>query len=155
MPRTLNLTSLFALLLIATSSLTGCFVFVEEDVYVDDDDSVYQPPPVVNHAPVFDGNDSWWLCEYDEVRDDYFFEFQAVVDDLDGWTDVEFVDVTIFLADDPDYMIDTFGLVYEGEGVWGGLVWERESDLFCGEAVDVLFEAWDNYGDRSDMLIRY
>gem|GEM_PF-2018128 len=155
MSRTLTLLSL-SLALLATSSLTGCFVFVEDDdnVYVDDDDDQSQPP-VVNHIPRFDGNDSWWLCDFDEPRDDYFFEFQAVVDDLDGWMDVAFVDVSIFLAEDPTYMVDTFGLLYEGQGVWGGLVWERESDLFCGEPVDVLFEAWDNYGDKSEMLIRY
>ena len=152
MPRTLNLMSILALLLVATSGLSGCFVFIDEPV---DDDDAYAPPPPVNHAPVFDGNDSWWLCDYDGARDDYFFEFQAVVDDLDGWTDIEFVDVSIFLADDPNYMVDSFELLNEGQGVWGGLIWERESDLFCGGAVDVLFEAWDNFGDKSELLIRY
>ena len=140
-----------ALALLATSSLTGCFVFVDD---YDPDPDPYQPPPGVNPAPLFDGNDSWWLCGYDEIRDDYFFEFQAVVDDLDGWMDVQYVDVTVFLADD-DYVVETFSLVSEGDGYWGGLMWERESNLFCGEAVDVLFEAWDSYGDMSDLFLRY
>ncbi len=140
------------LLLVAASSLSGCFIFVDDE----DDGPVYAPPPaVVNHAPLFDGNDSWWLCAYDDIRDDYFFEFQAVVDDLDGWTDVQFVDVTVFLADDPNYVVETFSLVYEGEAMWGGLMWERESNLFCGEPIDVLFEAWDSFGDMSDLLLRY
>lgn len=153
MSHALKQLSMLAIVLFATSSLTGCFIFLEEEVY--DDDDAYERPPVVNHGPLFDGNDSWWLCDYDEVRDDHFFEFQAVVDDLDGFTDVQYVDASIFLAEDPTYMVDTFGLVYEGDAVWGGLVWERESDLFCGEAVDVLFEAWDSYGDKTELLIRY
>ncbi len=151
MSRQLNLLFSLVLLTVATSGLSGCFIFVD-----DNDDPAPPPAPVaVNHAPVFDGNDSWWLCEYDPYADDYYFEFQAVVDDLDGWGDVAFVDTTVFLAGDHSYVVDTFELVYEGQGVWGGLMWERESNLFCGEAVDVLYEAWDSYGELSDLLIRY
>lgn len=139
------------LLALATTSLSGCFVFL------DDDDDDYNPPPPapVNAVPIFDAGASYWLCDYDSYADDYFFEFQAAVDDADGYHDVQYVDASVFLADDPTYMIDTFSLIYESDGIWGGLVWERESDLFCGEAVDVLFEAWDSYGDKAELLIRY
>lgn len=142
-----------ALVLLALSliALPGCFIFVEDD----DDDHSYEEPVFINSVPEFDAVDSWWQCDWSEQNQDYFFEFQARVEDYDGPRDVAYVDATVFLAGDPDYMIDTFGLIYEQGAVWGGLVWESESDLYCGEAIDVLFEAWDSHGDKAELLLRY
>jgi hypothetical protein len=140
----------FVLLALALTALPGCFIFVDED-----DDDYIDEPVFINSVPEFDAVDSWWQCDWSEQNQDYFFEFQARVEDFDGPRDVAYVDATIFLADDPDYMIDSFGLIYEDGAIWGGLVWESESDLYCGEAIDVLFEAWDSYGDKAELLLRY
>lgn len=141
-----------ALLALATSALSGCFVFVDDD---DDDVIVVEEPVYVNSVPEIDAGDSWWQCDWSDQREDYWFEFQAHVDDFDGPRDVQYVDATVFLADDPDYMVDTFALLYESDAIWGGIVWEAESNLYCGEAIDVLIEAWDSHGDKAELLIRY
>lgn len=142
-----------ALLALAFSTLPGCWVFIEDD---DDDVIIVDEEPVyVNSAPVFDASDSWWQCDWSDQREDYWFEFQAHVDDFDGSWDVQYVDATVFLADDPDYMVDSFPLLHEDGPIWGGIVWEAESNLYCGEAIDVLFEAWDSDGAKVELLIRY
>ena len=148
-----NPAPLLALLALSLATLPGCFVFLDDDD--DDHVDVYEEPVIVNAVPEFDASDSWWQCDWDEQRADYWFEFQAHVDDFDGPRDVQYVDATVFLADDPGYMVDTFSLFYESDGRWGGIVWEAESDLYCGEAVDVLLEAWDSAGAKAELLIRY
>ncbi len=145
-------TTALVLFALALSALPGCFIFVEDD---DDHVDRVEEPVWVNSVPEFDVGDSWWACDWDETRQDYYFEFQARVEDWDGPHDVLYVDATVFLADDADYMIDTFGLIHEDGPIWGGLVWEAESDLYCGEAIDVLFEAWDGAGDKAELLLRY
>jgi hypothetical protein len=141
---------LTALLLAQTTTLSGCFLFVEEHVIEDHD-----PPPPVNHAPEIVEEGTWWLCDWDEVEFDHVFEFQIEVWDPDGDRDVVDAFVTVMLADDPGCVLGEFDLFDEGGGVWGGLVWERESDLFCGEPIDVRYEVYDAYGAGDGMTERY
>lgn len=140
--------SLLALLCLATTSLSGCFILLGDD---DDDDDV---PVVVNAIPDILEEETWWRCDLDTQMAEYFFEFQALVDDADGLEDVEYVDITVFDAE-TGQTIDGFSLINEGDGVWGGLVWESESALFCGEAIDVLFEAWDLYEGYDSFMLYY
>ena len=141
------------LLALTLTFLPGCFFIVDED----DDDDYYEeepPPPVVNYRPEIDTDGAWWQCDYDESADDYFFEFETLVNDYDGDWDVDFVLVTVFEAG-WDYEIDSFSLIHEDGNMWGGLVWERESELFCGEPIDVLFEAWDRDGAYDSFTLFY
>lgn len=132
--------------------LQGCFIFVDD--FDDDDDDDYEPPPAVNYEPEIDSAETWWFCDYDEGADDYFFEFQASVRDPDGDWDVQYVDVTVYRAD-TDLEFGSWSLMDEGDGIWGGLVWERESELYCGEPVDVVFETWDYDGAYDSMTLWY
>jgi len=136
---------------LSLSLLPGCFIFVGES---DDDDDYNEPPPEVNYEPEIDAEASWWFCDYDEQADDYFFEFETWVDDWDGDWDVDFVEVTILEAG-WNYEIDGFTLIHEDEAQWGGLVWERESELYCGEPIDVRFEAWDRSGAYDSFTLYY
>jgi hypothetical protein len=137
--------------LLTLALLPGCFIFLDDD-YDDDDVVIIVVEP--NSAPEIIEADTWWLCDYDGAADTYFFEFQASVDDLDGFGDVRFVDVTVEDAITNEYL-DSFGLVYEGGGIWGGLIWEDESNLFCGEEINVIVEAWDTEEAYDRLLIRY
>jgi hypothetical protein len=76
------------------------------------------------------------------------------VEDDDGPRDVDWVDVTVYEAGS-DRWIDGFTLLQEDGPVWGGLVWEDESNLWCGDPVDVLIEAWDSVDHYDSLLIRY
>ncbi len=143
-----SLVSLLALGVVATS-LSGCFIFLG-----DDDDDEFEPDPIVNVDPEILDEETWWRCDLDTDMEEYFFEFQAVVDDLDGIEDVEFVDVTVFDAD-LGTTLESFTLINEGAGVWGGLVWETESSLFCGEPIDVMFEAWDVFEGYDSLTLYY
>jgi|SaaInl4_150m_RNA_FD_contig_31_1830996_length_491_multi_4_in_0_out_0_1 hypothetical protein len=136
------------LLVMATMLLPGCFVFLDDD----DDD----PPPVVNYDPEIITGETEWFCEFSNSAADYFFEFVTVVEDDDGLGDVEYVDVTVYEANS-DYEIDSFGLIYEGDAMWGGVVWEMESDLYqwCGEPVDVRFEAFDRSNGYDSFTLYY
>ena len=132
--------------------LPGCFIFVDD--YDDDDDTTVIVVEESNHAPEILAGDTWWVCDFDAAADAYFFEFQASVDDLDGLGDVEFVDVTVLDAITEE-QLDSFGLIYEGDTIWGGLIWEDESNLFCGEEVDVIIEAWDRDDGYDRMVLSY
>jgi hypothetical protein len=147
----LNLMTTPALLLLPLLMLQGCFIFVDDHDDDDDDVIVY-----ANAAPiVLDGFDeTWWECAFADGEGDYFWEFQATVDDRDGLSDVQWVDVFVYF-DDGDTLVDDFGLINEGDGVWGGLVWETESNLRCGERVDVLFQVTDFAGDVDELWLAY
>ena len=134
--------------------LPGCFIFVDDEDFDDDDDTTIIVVEESNAAPEILAADTWWTCDYDGPANAYFFEFQARVDDLDGLGDVSFVDVTIEDAVTGEFL-DAFGLIYEGEGIWGGLVWEDEANLFCGEEIDVIVEAWDVYEAYDRLVIEY
>ena len=139
-----------SLALVTLFALPGCFIFVDEDL---DDD--YEPVvEFVNSAPEIVESESWWMCDYDAAANAYFFEFEAFVDDYDGYWDVEYVDVTVNDVVTGE-TLDGFGLIHEQDGVWGGLIWEDESNLFCGEAVDVIIEAWDSEDAYDRVMIRY
>lgn len=139
---------LVLMLVMAPMVLPGCFVFVDDD----DDD----PPPVVNYLPEIIGAETEWFCEYSETANDYFFEFVTVVEDDDGPSDIEYVDVTVYDAD-TTWEVDSFGLLYEGDAVWGGIVWEEESNLFewCGRPIDVTFVATDRAGASDTFTLYY
>ncbi len=137
--------TLLVLAALALVPLQGCFVFLEEEESVS---SSEQAP--INYQPSIVSDLSWWSCDYSPFEDEYFFEFQAVVDDLDGWSDIAEVNIYFYDAGSP-IARDSFAMIYEGEGVWGGLVWENETFLFCGDATDVIIEAWD-YFDANDFL---
>ncbi len=139
------------LLALSLTLLPGCFIFVDD---VDDDDDDDRVDVDVNYSPEIDPDGTWWRCDYDPAANDYFFEFQAIVDDWDGDWDVGYVDVTIVEAG-TDWEIDGFALLHEEDAMWGGLVWERESDLFCGEPIDVIFEAWDWDGAYDAFVLYY
>ena len=146
---TVPFSSLRALSLLALSSflLPGCFFIVAQDD--DDDDDV-----ILNEAPELIESLSYWNCDLDSQMGEYWFEFQTVVEDLDGLGDIEYVDVTV-LEPDTGFEIDSFALIDEGEGVYGGLVWESESSLYCGEPQDVLFEVWDFAGGYDSLTLYY
>jgi len=137
------LATLLVVSALALAPLQGCFIVVEED-----DNST--APVDVNHSPTILSDLTWWTCEFSPSVGEYFFEFQAVVDDLDGWSDVSDVNIYFFETGSPE-VLDSYSMHYEGEGVWGGLVWEDESFLFCGDATDAIIEAWDFF-DANDFL---
>lgn len=139
--RVLSLLTLFCFL------LPGCFFIVDGD---DDDDDVVP----LNESPELIESMSYWNCDLDSQMGEYWFEFQTVVEDLDGLSDIEYVDVTV-LEPDTGFQIDSFALIDEGEGVYGGLVWESESSLYCGEPQDVLFEVWDFAGGYDSLTLYY
>ena len=58
-------------------------------------------------------------------------------------------------VDDREVLLDDFGLLDEGSGIWGGLVWEVDSNLRCGERVDVLFQVGDLRGDTDELWLTY
>jgi hypothetical protein len=140
-----------ALIALPFLALQGCFVFV-----ADPDPPREEVVVVSNAAPrVLDGYDeTWWECTFSAPAGDYAWEFQATVDDADGLGDIAFVDVFVYV-DDSDVVLDDFGLLDEGDGVWGGLVWEMDSNLRCGERVDVLFEVGDSAGDIDSLWLTY
>jgi len=150
-----NLSTLRVLLTLTLAStlLPGCFIFFEEE---DDDHEDYEPAPTPppNAEPEIVSDETWWFCDIDESANEWYFEFQAVVEDWDGAVDVEFVDVTVYDPID-GFTIDGFSLLYEGDAVWGGIVWEFESNLYCGEPVDVVFEAWDYHGGYDSFTLYY
>jgi hypothetical protein len=153
-PRRDDMTKSITLLaaLFTLTTLPGCFIFMDD--YEDEENATIIIVEESNAAPEILAGDTWWICDLDGPADAYFSEFQAHVDDLDGLGDVQFVDVTIEDAITGEYL-DSFGLIYEGDGIWGGLIWEDESNLFCGEEVDVLVEAWDYEEAYDQMLITY
>lgn len=150
-PTLLHKTAAALLLLLPLLTLQGCFIFVDDYDEDDDDDVVF-----TNAAPeILRGYDeTWWECGFSDAQGDYYWEFQATVDDLDGLEDISFVDVFIYL-DDATYLVDDFGLIDEGDGVYGGIVWESESNLRCGERVDVLFQVGDFVGDLDEVWLTY
>jgi hypothetical protein len=137
------LATLLVLSALALAPLAGCFIVVEEE------DSSTEPLDI-NHTPTIIAELTWWTCEFSPSVGEYYFEFQAVVDDLDGWSDVSDVNIYFFEPSSAS-VLDSYSMHYEGEGVWGGLVWEDESLLFCGDATDAIIEAWD-YFDANDFL---
>lgn len=144
-------TRLLSLLVLATlAGLPGCFFYDFDD----DPEVEYRDPEPVNARPFIVAEDTWWTCDLDEDYG-YFFEFQALVEDDDGLRDVEYVDVSVFEAGYEDVDLGFFTLNYEGDGIWGGIVWEDESDLWCGDPVDVLFEAWDRDEAYDSLMVRY
>jgi len=127
--------------------------------FILDDDREEEPEPTpspepANSAPVIDSEESFWFCDWDGQAGDYFWEFQAVVWDDDGPRDVDAVEVTIWEAG-TSYFVDGFALLQEDDFMWGGLVWESESDLYCGDPVDVEIEAWDSVDHYARLLIAY
>jgi hypothetical protein len=85
---------------------------------------------------------------------EYWFEFQTVVDDLDGLGDIDQVNASVYDAD-TGAEFDSFRLIDEGGGVYGGLVWESETALYCGDPWDVTFEVWDLLGDSYSFTLYY
>jgi hypothetical protein len=138
--------SALTILVAIAMTLQGCFIVVEEE------DNLTEPSSesLLSAAPRIVEDLTWWTCEYSPYEGSYYFEFQAVVDDADGWSDVSEVNIYFFASESPS-VIDSFSMHYEGEGVWGGMVWEDETALYCGEATDAIIEAWDFF-DSSDIL---
>jgi len=141
--------TLLLLTAFALAPAQGCFVVIEEDESITSNSDV-----VLNNAPTIVTDLSWWTCDYSPFDGDYLFEFQAVVDDLDGWSDVAEVNIYFFESGSPTVQ-DSFSLHYEGEGVWGGMVLEGDSSLYCGGATDAIIEAWDYFDDSDYLSIVY
>ena len=136
---------LFFLSLAAMTSLSGCILVVDG---VDDDSGI------PNGIPYIVEDDTYWNCALDDVVGVYFWEFQAGVGDADGLADVESVLVDVVLADS-GFLLESVNLIDEGAGIWGGLVWEDESELYCGDAVDVTFTVYDFWGDSDSFTLYY
>ncbi len=135
---------------VTLTSLPGCIFLADPR-----DDPAPIPPAPRNGAPEILLDGTWWLCDWDEIDQDYFFEFQVEVWDADGDLDVADAAVTVYPADDPGYVLDSFSLFDEGDGIWAAIVWERETDLYCGEAIDVVYEAWDESGATDRIVEPY
>ncbi len=145
MPCMLNAHRLpFLLGLFVMASLSGCIFVVDRTSDNDIDNAI---PYVIEE-------DTYWNCALDDVVGVYFWEFQAGVGDADGLSDVETVIVDIVLSD-TGFMLESVNLIDEGDGIWGGLVWEDESDLYCGDAVDVTFTVYDFLGDSDSFTLYY
>jgi len=142
-PRLLIALPVFAALAL---SLQGCFIVVEEDEDLGDSSSSTS----FNSDPSIDVYQSWWTCDYSPYDDAFFFEFQAVVEDPDDWYSVDEVIIYFFAPGSPT-VLDSFAMNHEGGETWGGIVWEAETYLFCGEPVDAIIEA-RNYLDGTDSL---
>jgi hypothetical protein len=121
--------------------LTGCIVVVDDE-------------PPGNRPPEVLASDTAWQCQED-VSQGWYFEFQARVRDDDGFDDVVLVWVTVLPPNQSEPVIDEFDLFDEGAGIWGGVVWEDQSNLICGQGIDVLFTALDEAGDRGSLLLTY
>lgn len=136
------------------AALPGCFFVLDRD---DDDEPPPEPTPepFENFDPEFIEDETWWTCEEDPTSGDFFFEFQAGLSDNNGLDDIADVHVTVHPAGDLAGIVDDFAIFDEGDGLWGGVVWEGESNLFCTEPIDVAFEAWDAHGGYARLLIRY
>jgi len=130
------------------AALPGCVVYVDDD----DDDDI----PFVNELPYIleDEVSTYWSCGLDEMVSEYSFEFQTIVGDPDGLNDIDEVFAYVDDADTGE-ALDSFDLMNEGDGVYGGLVWEDESFLYCGEPIDVTFQVWDLHGDSASFTLFY
>ena len=145
MPHQLNPHRLLFLLgLFAMTTLSGCILVVDG---TRDDDGDNAVPYVVDE-------DTYWNCALDDVVGVYFWEFQAGVGDADGLSDIDSVVADVVLSD-TGFMLESVNLIDEGAGIWGGLVWEDESDLYCGDAVDVTFTVYDFLGDSDSFTLYY
>jgi hypothetical protein len=127
------------LLLASVAVLPGCFVFVDDG-----------PDP--NAAPRIVASSTTWSCGWDEAAGDYAFEFQTRVTDADGAADVFEVLVDVFPSGSGD-ALESFALLDEGSGLWGGRILESDSALRCGDAYDVRFEASDSDGARDQFTL--
>ena len=140
------------LMIVLSMVIQGCFTIIEEH---DLDDGDY---PEVDSAflssPWIDSNDSWWSCSYSPYDDAFFFEFQAVVDDPEGWYSVDEVTIYFFASGSPN-ILDSFAMNHEGGDLWGGTVWEQDSFLFCGDPIDVIIEARNFSGGSYLLSIEY
>jgi hypothetical protein len=138
---------LLALTAVFLGFLPGCFIIVEDD---DDDDTFSNELPFL-----FEDEDStYWNCGPDDITGDQAYEFQTVVGDPDGLSDIDEVIAFVYDADS-DAQLDAFDLFDEGDGVYGGFVWEDETTLFCGEPIDVTFQVWDVHGDSASFTLYY
>lgn len=121
-------------------------VFYAEDYAGNSDTLVYGGGGTHNGAPIISQSpaDTWADCF--DAGGYWAFEFQAFVDDPDGVTDVDYVQVTF---DDlwDGYTAGSYTLNYEGGGFWGGWIEEGNgNDLYCGNPYAVTFYAEDLYG---------
>jgi hypothetical protein len=96
--------------------------------------------PSISESPI----DTWADCF--ESGHDWVFEFQAVINDADGFTDVD--RATVSFANYSTGTIDgEYTLNYEGDGLWGGWIEEGNgNNLYCGDMYEVTFYAEDVYG---------
>lgn len=138
----------FSLVGVSLMLLPGCFFILDGE---DDDGEI---TVIENSSPFLVEDLSYWNCDLDEGVGEYFFEFQTAVEDLDGLGDIDQVDVTVQDVE-TGAVIDSFSLIDEGDGIYGGLVWESESALYCGEPQDVLFEVWDFAGGYDSLILYY
>ena len=133
------MTPVFAMML-GFGGLSGCIFVVDDDGYRE-------------HAPrIHEGIDTYWFCEYDAASHDYYWEYQAEVSDADGLGDIQYVDITFYDAFTGDY-VDQMDLFDEGGGIWAAWSWERETNLFCGEAYDVMLYVEDRDGNSDSLFV--
>jgi len=120
-------------------------VFTVED-YSGLSDSLVYGGGVHNAAPLIgtSPHDTWVDCFNNGGH--WAWEFQAFVDDMDGFDDVGFVEVTFTNLWD-GHIDGSYSLNYEGGGFWGGWIEEGNGNsLYCGESYNVTFYAEDLYG---------
>ncbi len=119
-------------------------VFYAED-YAGNSDSLvvsnYTHAPVISESP----SQTWTDCYDDGMA--WVFEFQALVDDGDGFDDVDYVTVS-FYEYSTGLEAGTYTLNAEGGGYWGGWIEEGNGNsLYCGERYEVVFYAEDYAGN--------
>jgi len=133
---------LFSLMaLVVGTTMGGCIFVLEDD------------PHSYGHAPrVVNSGDTYWFCEYDAAQHDYYWEFQAEVDDEDGVGDIYVVDVTFYDAYTGEW-VDTIPMFEETGHIWGSWTWERETYLYCGDAYDVVFYVEDWEGNSDSLVL--
>lgn len=117
-----------------SASTAGCLVVV-------DDDDPYGP---YNSAPYFVDSELYVNCGWDSYYQEYRWDFQAFVDDPDGPLDVHevYVDVVDTYID-PTGPVESWNLVYDGNGWWSNYIYEQYSGyLTCEYYYDYEFDFW-------------
>ena len=123
-----------------TTAISGCFVVVDDP----------GDPHPSNYLPLIVDQDLYVGCSWDSYYQQYRWDFQAFVDDYDGYQDVSSVYVDIIdLYTNPNYAVESWDLAYDGNGWWSNTIYEQYSGyLMCEYYYDYEFDffAYDRAG---------
>jgi hypothetical protein len=130
-------------MLFAIYAGTGCIVVTDGGGYGGGYGYSYNSAPYIERPYVG--------CEWDSYYQDYAWDFVAQIYDADGDRDV--ADVFIEVWDGSGYL-ESWDLVYDGNGQWSNLVYETYSNyLNCDYMYDYEFDfyAYDYSGDYDSL----